>query len=837
MSAGSHTHGLTNAEARQRLARHGPNALPAQEKLPAWKRLGAQFKSPLIYVLLAALIVDLAVWWIDGGHGFPIESLAIGVILLLNASLGVWQERKAEAALSHLKTLSAPLAWVRRDGAWHHIAAAHIVPGDIARVESGDRVPADGLLRGAEVAVDESMLTGESVPVTRTDGDLLSSGTIVVRGKALLEVTATGGASALGRLAAMLGGIESEQTPLERRIRHFGNQVAIWISALAVALVVGGVAVEGLGSIGHVFLFAVALAVAAVPEGLPAVMTLTLTLGVERMARRRAVVRKLAAVEALGSVTVIATDKTGTITENQMHVRSVDSPSRALAVRAMILANDAQESAGDPIDVALLRFAREEGIDVNSVLASCPRISARPFDSRHKYMRATVQEEAGVVSYLKGAPEVLLQRSTMDEPGRRHWSEKAGRYARDGYRVLGVAWGAGTREDDLEFLGLVLMWDPPRGEVPDSIRRALDAGVRVIMVTGDHPETARSIARQVGIPGDRVLTGDDMAGMSADALVQALREVTIFARVHPEHKVRIVESLQSSGEIVAVTGDGLNDAPALKRADVGVAMGVRGSDIARDVADLVLMDDNFATIVAAIEEGRSIYENIRKFIRFLFSTNLSEVIVVSLGWFLAAVLGLHETTGAVLLPLTAVQILWINLATDGLPALALTLDRNPGVMRRPPLPPVAPLLDTASRRFVLVSGSAKAMVALSILGVIPLLGMSVDTARTVSFHFLCIGQLFFAYPARHTWLKPRPNPTLHAAIVFGIAVQVMVGTLPAAARALGAVPMTWPLWTTVIGCALATWGMAELVSRWQWRQPGNPGLTASPPRTDDRRHP
>ncbi|MDH5628075.1 MAG: cation-translocating P-type ATPase, partial [Candidatus Krumholzibacteria bacterium] len=432
---------------------------------------------------------------------------------------------------------------------------------------------------------------------------------------------------------------------------------------------------------------------------------------------------------------------------------------------------------------------------------------------------------------------VLLERSTVDTTGRRQWSEKASRYARDGHRVLGVARGAGARDDALEFLGLVLMWDPPRGEVPDSIRRALDAGVRVIMITGDHPETARAIARQVGIPGDRCLTGDDVTGMSTDALAHALREVTVFARVRPEHKVRIIESLQSSGEIVAVTGDGLNDAPALKRADVGVAMGVRGSDVARDVADLVLMDDNFATIVAAIEEGRSIYENIRKFIRFLFSTNLSEVIVVSLGWFLAAVLGLREATGTVLLPLTAVQILWINLATDGLPALALALDRNPGVMRRPPLPPTAPLLDTASRRFVLVSGSAKAMVALSILGVIPLLGMSVDTARTVSFHFLCIGQLFFAYPGRRTWLKPMPNPALHAAIFFGIAVQVVMGTLPAAARALGTVPMTWPLWATVIVCALATWGMAELVSRWQWQQPGNPRLTASPPRADDRRHP
>jgi len=817
MTAGTAMHGLSSSEARRRLEEFGPNTLPEPERTPAWKRFAAQFRSPLIYVLLGALLVDLIVWRIDGGHGFPIESLAIGLILLLNAGLGVWQESKAEAALSHLEHLAMPMAWVQRDGTWQHLPAAQMVPGDIARIESGDRVPADGRLRTGELALDESMLTGESLPVERTGGDTIASGTIAVRGKAIIEITATGSESALGRLASMIGAVEAEQTPLERRIRHFGNQVAIWITVLAAALIVGGALVEGIEAIGHVFLFAVALAVAAVPEGLPAVMTLTLTLGVERMAHRHAVVRKLAAVEALGSVTVIATDKTGTITENRMHVRALEAEDRIEGLRASVLANDALEGAGDPIDLALIAFAREEGVDVDTLVSTHARVSARSFDSRHKFMRATVQGPEGTLSYMKGAPEVILQRCSMTPHDQRMWHEQSRRHAAEGYRLLGLARGTGEKEENLTFVGIVLIWDPPRSEVPDAIRRAQDAGVRVVMVTGDHPETARSIAAQVGIAGERVLTGDEVSRMGADELTTALRETTIFARVHPEAKVRIVESLQASGEIVAVTGDGVNDAPALKRADVGVAMGVRGSDVARDVADLVLLDDNFATIVSAIEEGRSIYENIRKFIRFLFSTNLSEVVVVSLGWLLAATLGLRGAAGEVLLPLTAVQILWINLATDGLPALALTLDRNPGVMRHPPLPPSAPLLDAASRRFVLISGSAKGLVALAILGIVPMLSLSVETARTVSFHFLCIGQLFFAYPARHTWLKPKPNRSLHAAIATGIAVQIVVGTLPVSIQALGTVPMPWLLWAVVITCALAAWFMAEMVSRWQWR--------------------
>ncbi|WP_337867741.1 cation-transporting P-type ATPase [Meiothermus sp.] len=809
--------GLSESEARARLARIGPNALPEKRPEPLWRRFLHQFKSPLIYILLFALVVDFAVWWLEGRHGWPLESLVIGLILLLNAGLGTWQERKSEAALNKLKRLSSPLVWVERDGVWVQRPSRELVPGDLVRLEAGDRVPADVEVKEGSPLVDESVLTGESLPVEKEAGQELFSGTLLVRGKAFAEVQRTGPQSALGRLAVLLGEIKAEPTPLEHDLHHFGNQVARWVLVLAGLLVLLGLFTEGVERLPQVFLFAVALAVAAVPEGLPAVLTLTLSLGVERMAGRKAVVRKLSAVEALGSVTVIATDKTGTLTENRMEVRALDSPDPALAHVALALANDADHGIGDPMDLALLDYVRQQGLDVEALRQSRPRHSERAFESSHKFQRVTVQTEEGLASYLKGAPEVLLGRSNLAAEERQTWLEKALAYAAEGYRVLGVAWGSGEAEEGLQFLGLVLFWDPPRPEVPEAIRKAQEAGIRVLMVTGDHPATALAIAHQIGIPGERVITGNDLEKFSQQALLKAMHEVNVFARVSPEHKLRLVELLQSSGEVVAMTGDGVNDAPALKRADVGVAMGQRGSDVSREVADLVLLDDNFATIVAAVEEGRSIYENIQKFIRFLFSTNLSEVLVVSIGALAAALLNLRDATGALLLPLTAVQILWINLITDGLPALALTLDKNPGVMQYPPRPPKAPLLDQKSLRFVLVSGGIKALCALALLGILPRLGYSLEATRSVAFHFMAIVQLFFAYPARHTHLFPLPNRWLHGAVLLGMAVQFGVGMLPASMLALDLVPLPLLLWGVLLGTALLAWGLAELTNRVFWR--------------------
>ncbi len=808
--------GLPEAEARQRLRAHGPNALPEKRPEALWRRFLRQFKSPLIYILLFALAVDFAAWWLEGRHGWPLESLVIGLILLLNAGLGTWQERKSEAALSKLKRLSSPLVWVERDGLWVQRSSRELVPGDLVRLEAGDRVPADVQLLEGSPLVDESVLTGESLPAEKEVGEELFSGTLLVRGKAFARVQRTGLQSALGRLAVLLGEIRAEPTPLERDLHRFGNQVAKWVLILAGGLVLLGLFTEGLGRLPQAFLFAVALAVAAVPEGLPAVLTLTLSLGVERMAGRKAVVRKLSAVEALGSVTVIATDKTGTLTENRMEVRALDSPDPPRAQEALALANDADHGIGDPMDLALLHYLRQQGIDVEALRQNHPRLSERAFESSHKFQRVTVKSEEGLLSYLKGAPEVLLERSNLPPHEHQSWQEKALAYAAEGYRVLAMAWGSDQTEEDLHFLGLVLFWDPPRPEVPAAIHKAQQAGIRVLMVTGDHPATALSIAHQIGIHGERVITGSDLEEYTPQALLQAVREVNVFARVSPQHKLKLVELLQSSGEVVAMTGDGVNDAPALKRSDVGVAMGQRGSDVSREVADLVLLDDNFATIVTAIEEGRNIYENIQKFIRFLFSTNLSEVLVIAIGALAAAILNLRDASGALLLPLTAVQILWINLITDGLPAISLTLDRNPGVMQHPPRPSKAPLLDGASLRFVLVSGTIKALCALGLLGLLPRLGYSLEATRSVTFHFMAIGQLFFAYPARHTHLFPLPNLWLHGAVLLGMAVQFLVGILPASIVALDLVPLPLLLWGVLLGTALLAWSLAELTSRVFW---------------------
>jgi Ca2+-transporting ATPase len=813
--------GLSSAEAAERLARVGPNALPERPPVPWWRRLLAQFASPLIYILLFALAFDVAVWVSEGAHGWPVEAMAIGVILLLNAGLGLYQEQRSEAALARLKALTGAQAWVLRDGHLVRLAIHDIVPDDRVRLEAGDRVPADGMLAETLGAMlDESLLTGESMPLDKGPGDEAFSGTLLVRGHAMLDVTRTGAISAMGRLAVMLGDITAAQTPLERRVDLLGRQIARGVLVLASVLGVLGVLAEGLSRAPHIVIFAVALAVAAVPEGLPAVLTVALALGVERMARQRAVVRRLSAVEALGSVNVIATDKTGTLTENRMDVRALDAVDLPRAIEAMTLANEADldTGAGDPLDLGLLRYAAGEGVDVPELRRAHPVVSARAFDSAWKYARVTVESGEGQVSYLKGAPEVLLDRCDLLPEQRDAWRGRAEAHARSGHRVLALACGAGEREDGLSLLGFALFWDPPRAEVPGAVARAHAAGIRVVMITGDHPETALAVARQIGIADPRVITGDALGQLAEDAFRQTTLATNVFARVQPEQKLQIVEALQAQGRIVAMTGDGVNDAPALKRSDVGVAMGQRGSDVSREVADLVLLDDNFATIVGAVEEGRSIYENIQKFLRFLFSTNLSEVILVAAGTVLAYVWGLRDSTGALLLPLTAAQILWINLMTDGIPALALAFDRTPGVMQVPPRPATAPLLDRPSMQFVIGAGVGKALLALSVLGLVPLLGYSLDTARATAFHFMAIGQLLLTYPARHTWMRPLPNRALHVAVVAGIAVQVLASLMPLTAGLLGNAAIPAALWALVAGMAVLAWGFSEAVARIAWRR-------------------
>jgi Ca2+-transporting ATPase len=795
--------GLSQAEAARRLSQYGRNRLPDAKPEPFFSRLGRQFRSPLIYILAVALAVDSIVWVREGAEGWPLETIVISLILILNAALGIWQEYKAEDALAHLKALTVPRVWTMRDGEWRETPIEELVPGDLVRIESGDRVPADGRLTSGYLEIDESMLTGESLPVAKDPGGEIHSGTLITQGTAHFAVERTGPESSLGKLASMLTAVKAEPSPLERRLETFGHRIARWVAFIAVALFVQGVVTGGLENLERSLLLAVALAVAVVPEGLPAVLSVTLALGVERMAKRNAVVRKLASVESLGSITVIATDKTGTLTENRMHVRELDSPDRREALRAMTIANDAEGSMGDAVDVALLEYAQSQNVDTEAVRRQYRRIESLAFDASRRYMRVTVDREGRRTSYWKGAPEVLLD--LCRPPDADAWREKVKAQAAQGLRTLALASG----EDGApNFLGLLSLWDPPRAEVPAAIRAAQDAGIRVVMVTGDHPATALSIASKVGFDRPRLAESVENVG-----------DANVLARVRPEHKLALVESLQRDGEIVAMTGDGVNDAPALKKSNVGIAMGQRGSDVSREVADLVLLDDNFRTIVAAVEEGRSIYANIQKFIRFLLSTNLSELVVVALGVILVAALGLKDSSGQALLPLTAVQILWINLVTDGIPALALALDRNPGMLREKPRPPDSPLLDRQSLEFILAVGTLKGLWGLGLLSMSHFAAWEPEYARTVLFHFMAIGQLFFVYAARHTWLRPEPNRVLHAAVGLEIALQLAIGTIPAARAAFGLRPLDAVGWAVVFASALIVLGIAELAAGLLWRRP------------------
>jgi len=808
--------GITSEEYAARIAEFGENVLPEARPMPLSERVVRQLRNPIIYILLFALAFDAVVWTIEGMHGWPIESIAILVILAFNTVMGVWQEYRAEDALARLKEMAAPVVWVRRDGRMVRIPAAQLVPGDLVRVESGDRIPADGELTSEQgLMLDESMLTGESVPVERALGEKVYSGTMTVRGLGWLVVTGTGSESAMGRIAGMLADVKVEGTPLERRLTHFGHRIARWVAAFGVVLVVAGVGIEGIDRIDEVLLFAVAVAVAAVPEGLPAVLTLTLALGTERMASRKAVVRRLAAVETLGSVTVIATDKTGTLTENTMTVRDMDSSNEHRALLALVLASDAEPDggSGDPLEVALYDYAVQCGVDPLATRARYPRESLRPFDAAWKYMKVAVLDDDSPVSYLKGAPEVLLDRSRLTLQERSVWTAKIGTAAAEGYRVLGLAWTRGDTEVDVEWLGIVSLWDPPRPEVAGAIEATQNAGIRILMITGDHPATAQAIASSVGIANDTVMTGDRLDRMSNDELAQSVRDVGVFARVSPEHKLALVEALKANGEIVAMTGDGVNDAPALKRADIGVAMGQRGSDVSREVADLVLIDDNFATITAAVEEGRSIYANIIKFIRFLFSTNVALVLLIAIGVTGAAALNMRDDAGNLLVPLLAVQLLWINIIADGPPALALGMDRNPGMMAQRPRPPSAPLLTRTGIRFILTTGSLKAGMGLVVFFSLPVLAFSGSTTQTAVFLYESLAQLAFVYPARRLTSKSLPNKTLNIIIVASIALQILTITVPGLRTMLGLVPLSAPVLALVAVALIFTVVGAEVWSR------------------------
>jgi len=748
--------GLDPAEAARRLVAYGPNRLVAVAPRPGYLRFLDQFRSFLVMILIAAAVLAAAV-------GDLKDPIVIGIVVLANAFLGYFQERKAEKSLDALRGMLAVRAKVRRGGAVREVPADELVPGDVVLLEAGDRVPADAALVAAfDLEVDESSLTGESQAVAKAPQppsapdaplgdrtDRLFMQTVVTRGRAEAVVTETGMQTQVGALATLLQDAPITSTPLQVQLRHLGHRLAAVAGVAVVAVIAVGL-LQG-DPWDDLLLNAVALAVAAIPEGLPAVVTVTLAVGAHRMAKRNAIVKQLASVETLGSTTVICSDKTGTLTMNQMtateewtgqSLQPVDpgersDPASERLARAMVLANDAQAASGgppagdgaigDPTEVALLGLAGS-GATVVAWRDAKPRVAEVPFDSGHKYMATAhaVTGDPGTLVVVKGAPDAVIARCTTGPDGtpldaaahdaiRRAHDDLAGR----GRRVLAaavrrvdhaVADAAALADTlhDLELVGLVGLVDPPRPEARDAIALCRRAGIRVKMITGDHAVTAAAIAVDLGIEGD-ALTGADLDRMTADELAARIDDVGVFARVAPEHKVLIVRVLRERGEVVAMTGDGVNDAPALKHADIGVAMGRGGTDVTKEAASLVLTDDNFATIVAAVHDGRTIYDNIVKFVRFQLSTNIGAILAI-LG---ASLVGLAA-------PFTAIQILWVNLIMDGPPAIALGVDPPaPGTMDRPPRRPGAAILPRRRLAVLVWTGVLMATGTIAVLALAP----------------------------------------------------------------------------------------------------------------------
>ena len=894
--------GLTEEQARSRLERYGRNELAAEKAVPAWRKFLAQFQDVLVILLLAATAISAGLWLFERDAALPYEAIAIFVVVLLNAAMGYIQESRAEAAVAALRAMSAAEATIIRHGERRSIPAAGIVPGDVILIEEGDTIPADARLsESAALQTAEAALTGESLPVTKDTapideevplGDrsnMVFSGTAATYGHGRGIVTATGMRTEMGRIAGLLEDTPDEATPLQRELDHVGKVLGIVVVAIAVVMIATIIVVEGVrgaSALFDVLILGVALAVAAVPEGLPAVVTAVLSIGVQRMARRNGIVRHLAAVETLGSASVIASDKTGTLTKNEMTVRVVvtasgrvtlegsgyapdgavlandgkplDGPLRVEIERALAVADRANNATvqqqdgrwtvqGDPTEGALRVAARKCGLSSEALDRRLPRVGEVPFSSERKLMstihRDTAQEHAGIV-FTKGAPDVLLGRCAFEvigegrrplTPARRGEILQLNEaLAGEALRTLGVAgrWleedalaehtahPDGRVEQGLVFAGLLGMIDPPRPEAKDAVARAKRAGIRPLMITGDHPRTAAVIARELGITtDDRVITGSELEQLAPDVLQRTVAAVSVYARVNPEHKLRIVDALRRAGAVVAMTGDGVNDAPALKKADIGVAMGITGTDVSKEAADVVLADDNFASIVAAVEEGRAIFANIRKFLRYLLSSNIGEVMTMFFGVLLAKQIGLPTKEGVVVLPLLATQILWINLVTDGAPALALGVDpADEGLMEQPPRPVGEGVLTPAMWRGIVFIGVIMAIGTLFVLDA-SLPGGFVDGsgdlpyAQTIAFTTLMLFQVFNVINARSdeqsAFVHLFTNGWLWAALVVSVALQVVVVYVPGLQHAFGTVALSGRDWLFCVAVASSVLWLRE----------------------------
>jgi magnesium-transporting ATPase (P-type) len=800
---GSTLRGLEMAQAAERLAKHGPNELPQAEARHPLARFAAQFHNPLIYFLLAAA---LGAWLL--GHG--VDAAVIVAVVLVNALVGFVQEGKAEKALEAMQRLIAPRAAVLRDGARRSVPAQSLVPGDVALLEAGDRVPADlRLLDAHGLRIDEALLTGESVPASKNHApapeqadlgarhSMAFSGTLVAAGRASGVVVATGAATEVGRISTLLQSVEPLATPLTRQMNRFATRFTWFAIAGAAVLFVFAVLVRDY-AYPQALIAVVALAVSLVPEGLPAVITITLAIGVRRMAARNAVIRRLPAVETLGATSVICSDKTGTLTRNEMTARRVASGGHEAAVsgagydslgeieavghdddaaclaailplvRCGLLCNDARLHRGagawvvegDPMEGALLALAMKAGLNPEHVRAEWPRLDEVPFDAAWRFMATLHRGPAGeTVLFVKGAPEKLLELSRS--PDSAQWHERIARAASAGERVLGFAarrihseTHALQRNDvsGLEFLGIVGFIDPPRPEARQAISQCRSAGITVKMITGDHAATAAAIARQLELDHDpRVLTGRELDALSDDAFSEAISRTAVFARTSPEHKLRIVQALQARGAVVAMTGDGVNDAPSLKQADVGVAMGIKGTEAAKEAAEMVLLDDNFASIVAAVHEGRTVYDNIRKVVAWTLPTNGGEALTV-----------IAALAFGFVLPMSAAQILWVNLVADVTLGLALAFEPpEPGVMRRPPRRRDAPLLSRFLLWRVALVSVLFAAISLAVFFAALGLGRDLESARTLVVNTLVVLEISYLFNVR---FLHAPSITLRGAL-------------------------------------------------------------------------
>ncbi len=839
--------GLTEAEAAQRLAEVGPNELKATERVPWWKILLAQFKNVLILILLGATVLSVAM-----GHG--LESLVITVIVLFAVLLGFVQEYRAERAIESLKRLAAPNASVLRDGEEKKVPAREVVPGDVVLLHTGDRVPADArLLEAVNLQAEEAALTGESVPSEKhtkpLEGELpvgdrkniVHAGTALTYGRGRAVVAATGMQTEFGRIASMLDQVETAKTPLQKNLDRVGSVLAK-VALVVVGLVVVLGVVRGQPFV-EMFIFGIALAVAVVPEALPAVVTISLALGLQRMVKRNALIRRLPAVETLGSTTVICSDKTGTLTKDEMTVRRlfVNGESFELSgagyepkgqltrgggevqlsdalrelLKAGVLASDAKlvkengqgawHVLGDPTEGALVVAGAKLGLEKAKLDAEFPREDEVPFTSESRRMAT----RHGDTIYVKGAPEVLLNACSLDEAAKQKVEEAAKLFAHEALRVLAIAKKVDGKLDDLDrgltLLGLMGMIDPPRPEAFDAIAKTESAGIRTVMITGDHPETAEAVARELGILKEgKVVSGRELDAWDDAQLEKTIEGIEVFARVSPAHKLRIVTALQKFGHTVAMTGDGVNDAPSLRKADIGIAMGITGTDVSRDASAMTLTDDSFASIVAAVEEGRRVFGNIKKYLMYLLSSNIGEIgLMVG-----ASVLGLP-------LPLTAVQILWVNLATDGLPALALAVDPpEDDLMKRHPRDGKVGIFTRPVVALMLAGGFWSTLVNVGLFAWAQQSGRSLAEAMSMTFVSLVMIQFFKAYSyrsdRRSAFHKPLANKWLNIAIVWEFALLVAILYVPFLQNLFDTFPLSGMDWALITGAAFTVVPVLEL---------------------------